>query len=138
MNGRKARTHIQLIKLEKSTSIRKFFKFSCLFRVSTWRSRVCIDIHETRYTKHDVFVFRVPNSAVQCVHCTHVQYTVHKLYNHYNVHKYCNNCIYDQYNYGLNLLRLCNQTLTRVLKNRVSCIRVLTGYVFVCVFSCTY
>ena len=29
--------------------------------------RVCIDIHETRYTKntkHDIFVFRVPNSVL--------------------------------------------------------------------------
>ena len=33
--------------------------FSCLFRVSTWSHRVCIDIHETR-----AFVFRVPNSSL--------------------------------------------------------------------------
>ena len=30
------------------------------------------------------------------------------------------------------------QSLTRVLKIRVSCIRVLAGYVFVYVFSCIY
>ena len=24
--------------------------------------RVCIEIHDTGYTKHDVFVYRVPNS----------------------------------------------------------------------------
>ena len=42
-----------------------FDLFSCLFRVSTWGSRVCIDIHETRNTKHEVFVFRVPNSSME-------------------------------------------------------------------------
>ena len=28
-------------------------KLSCMYRVSTNWDRVCIDIHDTRYTKHD-------------------------------------------------------------------------------------
>ena len=45
-------------------------KFSCMYRVSNIYDRVCIDIHDTRYTIHDVFVYRVPNSS------TDVHYTV--------------------------------------------------------------
>ena len=37
-------------------------KCSCMYRVSNIYDRVCIDIHETRYMIHDVFVYRVPNS----------------------------------------------------------------------------
>ena len=36
--------------------------FSCMYRVSNVYDRVCIEIHDTRYTIHDVFVYRVPNS----------------------------------------------------------------------------
>ena len=35
-----------------------------MYRVSNIYDRVCIDIHDTRYTIHDVFMYRVPNSAV--------------------------------------------------------------------------
>ena len=38
-------------------------KFSCIYRVSNIYDRVCIEIHDTRYAIHDVFVYRVPNSA---------------------------------------------------------------------------
>ena len=41
-----------------------FTNFSCLYLVCILLDRVCIDIHETRNTKHDVFVYRVPNSTV--------------------------------------------------------------------------
>ena len=40
-------------------SICKFSDFSCLYRVLTYGSRVCIDIHETetRNTRFSCFVF---------------------------------------------------------------------------------
>ena len=60
------RTQWRMIILEKSTTICKFFNFSCLFRVSTFFVFVscfdlglsfCIDIHETRNTRFSCFVF---------------------------------------------------------------------------------
>ena len=33
-----------------------------MYRVLSFWDRVCIDIHDTQYTKHDVFVYRVSNS----------------------------------------------------------------------------
>ena len=39
-------------------------KLSCMYRVSTNWDRVCIDIHDTRYTKHDTRRFRVSCSEL--------------------------------------------------------------------------
>ena len=35
-----------------------------MYRVLLFYDRVCIDIHETRFTKHYVCVYRVPNSNI--------------------------------------------------------------------------
>ena len=58
--------------LKRSRSTCKFSNFSCLFRVSTCGSRVCIDIHKIRNMKHEVFVFRVPNSNTVLVYAIRV------------------------------------------------------------------
>ena len=62
MNGLKARTQWRMILfLCLNFPIFRvcfvFRLFSCLFRVSIQGSRVCIDKHETRNTKHEVFMF---------------------------------------------------------------------------------
>jgi hypothetical protein len=34
-----------------------------MYRASKNWDRVCIDIHDTRNMKHDVFIYRIPNSG---------------------------------------------------------------------------
>ena len=62
------------IELKRSRIICKFVNFSCLLRVSTFFVFVsCFDFgfsclyRYTRNTKHEVFLFRVPNSALYSI-----------------------------------------------------------------------
>ena len=59
----------------------KDLKFSCMYCVSNIYDRVCIDIHDTRYTVHDVFVYRVPNSDVNTeIRCKIIVFNIKSLF----------------------------------------------------------
>ena len=37
-----------------------------MYKITNLKFRVCIVIHETRYTKHEDFVYRLVNSMLDC------------------------------------------------------------------------
>ena len=67
MNGRKARTQRRLIELKKSRG--KYVNFSsfrvCFVFVSCFDLGFSCLYRYTRNAKHDVFMFRVPNSGIE-------------------------------------------------------------------------
>ena len=50
-------------------------------RVLSFWDRVCSDIHDIRYMIHDVFVYRVPNSAMYTVEINNFWINYQKLNN---------------------------------------------------------